>query len=262
MGCPRFTAAICVLAISSLPLISERVRGDIVQYSDNPSSYSEVTPILSNAGVSAGSETAATSFIVPGSGSVSLTFTIEKEGGVYDYDFGFFDASAVTAYDPVTQTEDWATAALATATHIFSDPVDHTGATETVSVLGGSELIFYLIPDNTLTNFNANPGYFYPTSSTKNQEYRSPLFSYTDANPDQYDQMMSWLDSSAGVTLFTFEDQTRALVSDENFADLAFSIDTVLSGTQSPTPEPASILLLTGIGLILVLRRGRRTASV
>ena len=261
MGCPRFTTAICVLAISSLPLISERVRGDIVQYSDNPSSYSQVTTILSIAGVSAGSETAATSFIVPGSGSVSLTFTIEKEGGVYDYDFGFFDASAVTAYDPVTQTEAWATAALANATHIFSDPVDNTGATETVSVLGGSELIFYLIPDNTLASFNANPGNFYP-SSTVNQEYRAPLFSYTDANPGQYDQMMSWLDSSAGVTLFTFEDQTRDSGSDENFADLAFSIDTVLSGTQSPTPEPASILLLTGIGLILVLRRGRRTASV
>jgi len=190
--------------------------------------FADVTTLLGLLGIpnNISSETTADEFMVPGvSGTVDLTFTFERDTGTFIFSFGFCDSSTVTGIDPITQKQAWATACLGPATEVFDDTGVNPGATSMHTVSAGTELIFYAIPNNDLSVFNANPGNFYP-SQTANNALRAPLFSVSNANPGQFDQMLSFI--GGGVTLFTFEDLTRTGQSDQDFTDIAFSIDSEL----------------------------------
>jgi len=185
---------------------------------------SDVPSLLDDVGIgaaNAGSETTAEIFMVPGAGMmlVTVTFDLERDTGGFDFNFGYYDPADGAGLDPATQKQQYATAVLASAVEVFDDIVDNPGATASFMIESGTDLGFYLVPDNLLTAFNAAPGDFYP-SSTSPDSLRAPLFSQSDANPGEFDQMLSFIDM--GVTLFTFEDLTRTGFSDQDFTDLAF----------------------------------------
>jgi hypothetical protein len=164
-----------------------------------------------------------------------ITITFEEDSGLFEFSFGFCPATATAAIDAVTQKQAWATACLAAATEVFDDTGASPGDTFTFSSCAagcdtapGDVLFWYLLPNNNLATFNADPSQFYPSSIAFNP-LRAPLFSVEDANPGELDQMLAFL--GGGVTLFTFEDLTRTVLlptpggSDSEFTDLAFSID-------------------------------------
>ena len=241
-------AAACVL-ISAVP-----ARADVIT-NFGPGSLNSpgLSLTLDALGIppNASSETTVESFVVPGAGSVDLTFTLQGDLGAFSFNFGYFDTSTVTA-NPVSQQELFATQALSGATLVFDDATHGFGDMVTTSVAGGTNLGFFIIPNNTLANFNANPSLFFP-SQTSTPELRAPLFSVTGANPGGFDQMLSFL--GGGNTLFAFEDLTRAGNSDNSFTDLVFSVDAQLQPVQSPEP---GLLLLMGTGLAAAAARRRR----
>jgi hypothetical protein len=223
--------------------------GDEVRQFDPPGTlpgrFPLVSELLNSSGIganNAGAETTETSFVVPGSGPVDLTFKVERDGGSFLYEFGYFDPSRVTA-DPVTATRDYAVQALSGATSVFDDRTADQGATRTLRVQGGQTLGFFIVPNNTIANFLADPDDFYPPTFQFNG-FRAPLFSDSDANPGQFDQLLSF--AGNGVTLFTFEDLSRVQGSDNSFVDLGFTVNAQLI----PVPEPsawAAALLAVGL---------------
>ncbi len=218
------TSSITLILISSIVLPA--YADTITHFGDGP--FADVTTLLNLLGIPnvPASETTAMEFMVPGmSGTVDLTYTFERDTGSFLFSFGFCNESTVVGIDPIAQKQAWATACLAAATEVFDDTGVNPGATSMHTVSAGTVLIFYVIPDNDLAVFNANPGNFYP-SQTSNNALRAPLFSVSNANPGEFDQMLSFI--GGGVTLFTFEDLTRSGPSDEDFTDIAFSIDSEL----------------------------------
>lgn len=194
------------------------------------------------------SENAATSFIVPGAASdpVNISFNFRYDTGSFLFNFGFSRVSGI-GFNPVSQREQWATEALSPsrATLVFQDATqDPIVTSPSFTLNGGDELVFWIVPDNSLANFQADPASFYADSTglgSGNTNLRSPLFSLTDANPGQFDQMFSF--AANGVTMFAFEDLVRTGDSDQNYADLMFTVDTEIV----PAPGAAALLGLAGV---------------
>jgi len=98
----------------------------------------------------------------------------------------------------------------------------------------GEDVYFWLIPDNDVATFllGTPPGSdFYP-SQTDDRMFRAPMFMIDQANPGEFDQLLSFIGGTIEnpITLFTWEDLTRDDLippneSDEDFTDLAFSAD-------------------------------------
>ena len=256
-------------------------------------------------------ETYPPSFIVNGNGMQDVTFNFLYEDGGYTFEFGYFvmtDELLGMSTDTVNQKRAFANAALENAHTIIvdrnysgsapsgafkatadptwtdnpSDPDDYMGTrssvnSTTVQIMGGTRIEFFIIPNNTLANFQSNPNSFGLTD-----EFGSawPLFSYSDANPgsgtrnngstngsgEGYDQVMTFDGTTAGDlmgngqetgTMVAFEDVRRINNSDEDFSDLIFFIGNVSSETA--VPEPATVfagaLLTLGLGLTILRRR-------
>jgi hypothetical protein len=154
----------------------------------------------------------------------------------------------------MTQKQQWAAEALSPsrATLIFDDRnVDPVTTSPNFSLMGGDQIAFFIVPDNTLDNFRANPGAFYADPSGRgfgDTTVRSPLFSISNANPGEFDQMLSF--AANGVSMFAFEDLTRTGGSDDSFADLVFTVNAEI------VPAPGALALL-GIASAAGLRRRR-----
>ena len=241
-----------IVMITSFVIIVLPAYADtITHFGDGP--FTDVSTLLMLLGIPnvAASETIAEEFMVPGiSGTVDLTFTFERDTGDFLFSFGFCDESTVFGLDPIIDKQTWATACLAAATEVFDDSFVNPFATSMHNVPAGTELIFYLIPDNDLAVFNTSPGDFFPSGTGG---FQGPLFSVSNANPGEFDQMLSFI--GGGVTLFTFEDLTRSGESDEDFTDIAFSIDVELMPMMPPDeiiggeiiPINTTALLLAGV---------------
>ena len=259
----RLSISVCVVALFC-PSLQAAVVTHFVG-GTAPGQFPDVSFVLDNVGIGSGnvaSETTVTSFSVPGpSGTnVNLTFRFERDTGSFLFSFGFFPLNAVGGMDPVTQKEAWATAAIGAATEVFDDRLVGPGATAAMNVSAGTELGFYLIPNNTQANFLGDPGAFYPPITIPGT-LRAPLFSNSHANPGELDQMLSFI--ANGVTLFTFEDLARVGFSDQDFTDLAFTVDTELIPSPPPRiPEPAAFLVWSGFSLVGIgAARWRRRAK-
>jgi len=156
-----------------------------------------------------------------------IEFEVVQDTGAFFYSYGFCHTDSVGILDPITQKEAWATACLGDSdtVEVFDDTFDDVGDTKIVLLDVGDELFFWLIPNNDLATFNADPSLFYPPQTTDN-EFRAPLFSVENANPGEFDQFLTFI--GGGKTLFTVEDLSRDGSSDEDFTDLAFVLDVEL----------------------------------
>jgi hypothetical protein len=203
------------------------------------------------------SENAASVFDVPGApgSSIDVSFQFEWDTGTFQFAFGFFSLSKITA-NPVTERNIWVKQALnaSNATLVFDDrvvdPITRSGK---FRLMGGDRLGFFLIPNNTLAAFQSTPDLFLANpdglgnSGDFFDPFRAPLFSVSDVNPRQFDQMLSF--AGNGVTMFAFEDLVRTGFTDEQFNDLVFTIDTEI------VPAPQSLAAAGAAGLLLLRRR-------
>jgi len=174
-------------------------------------------------------ETTATTFAVPGSsGTTNLTFTFRLDLGSFLFTFGYYPLSAVSA-DPVTDKVTYAMQAISAGTVIFDDRlVDPVTVSSPFPLPAGTNLGFFLIPNDTVANFLADPQSYYDPPANTDGNKRAPLFSVSNANPGELDQLLSF--AGNGITLFTWEDLTRIPGgdTDNSFTDLAFTVDAEL----------------------------------
>src|SRR5688572_11677759 len=237
-------------------LLGGSLLADTITHFPLPGQFPGVSTLLDTVGIGSGneaSETIAETFVVPGAPgtTTTLTFTFVADFGGYLFTFGFYPLSAVTA-DPVSDKQNHAVQAVTNATLIFDDVTQDPGPAVTASfgVLAGTELGFFIVPNDTFANFLAAPATFYdPPANTGDDIFankRSPLFSVADANPGEFDQLLSFIGN--GVTLFTFEDLTRnpGGNTDNSFTDLAFTIDAELEPVVNDPPDCSAAALSTG----------------
>ncbi len=153
MHCPLRTGIFICTLTAALSVVSASSHADTIRYFDG-GNYGIVTQTLSDVGYNTSDsaiELASDGFIVPGisGGSTRLDFTFVRDLGGYQFSFGVFDRSAVTA-DPVSDRQNWALQALATATVVFDNREVDIGATSSIDVATGTELGLFLIPNDTL----------------------------------------------------------------------------------------------------------------
>jgi hypothetical protein len=235
----------------ALIFVPAPLRADTISYFAG-GNYNIVSQTLSGLGYNT-SDTAIEStsggFAAPGpTGTTTrLDFTFIRDLGGYQFSFGIFDRSAVSA-DPVADRQAWALQALGSATVVFDNREISIGATTSIDVAAGAELGLFLIPNDTLAAVLADPSAFYGGSRP------DPLFSVSDANPGSFDQMLSF--ESGGLHTFAFEDLTRAASSDQDFNDLIVTMTATpdpgeLSIQTEAVPEPSglALVLLAGLGL-------------
>ena len=269
-------AALCSAVFSTTaPALADTVThfGDGVGNNSIPNLLDQVGIGSSNIG----SETTAHTFFVPGEAGTmtDLTFSFMQDTGGFQFEFGYIAMNdTLRQTDPVSDKLWWWLLALqySSPVSVFNDRIHDPGAVSaTYSLEAGTELLFFLLPNSTISDLGALvdealANAFDPNASL-DDTLRSPLFSLSDANEGEVDQMLSFIDN--GVTLFTFEDLIRTRSdSDEDFTDLAFLIDvelgvpdgTRLSGppttttppiTETPqdVPEPPVVLSLLGLGV-------------
>lgn len=234
---------------------------DTVQYLSSPSSYGAVGNGLNlEFGTKAFpplAETALEAYQVQGSGPVTLTFRMHADTGTFRFNFGYYKyLPALNSIDTSTTAgkQAYATTALAAgnAVLVFNDVIHDPGATTTKTVNGGDLLGFFLIPDDTLANFQTSPGSFAVTgvgSATFGigGPKRWPFFGYAAANPGGKDQLMSFAGTSKATgkrsNMFAWEDISRAalpgdFVGDNAFNDLIFAVEGVEAAATTPSAIP------------------------
>ncbi len=267
--------AVLCCAVIGMALSADCIQADIVNYFDpisglpggqvNPSTL--VPDILDDAGIGRDhyqSESVLEHYQINET-YTDLTFTLYRDGGNFEFDFGFYKVNTITA-DPVSEKQAYATQALApgNAVRVFDDRLHNQNDQVTITLadigLTASDVIaFFIIPNNTLDAFQTSPGDFYAGSS--DDMFRSPLFTCSDANPGQLDQMLSFgIDGDSSQTVFLFEDMTRTLLSpdpdgsDWDFDDVSFKVIPELT----PIPESGTLILISAGCLACLFRRQKR----
>jgi hypothetical protein len=309
-GAKEFMSSALVLAMLGFTAAQSLVA-DQASYSDNPSNYAKTAMVLEEmfgssdptAGVF--TETYPPSFVVNGTGMQDVTFNFLYEDGGYTFEFGYFiltDELLGMGTDTAAEKEAWAEEALSTAQTLIvdkkysasipagafeavpdptwednpDDPDDYMGVrsavnSRTISLMGGTRIEFFIIPNNTLANFQNNPD---SISLTGSSTQAWPLFSYNAANPgtgsggsgEGVDQVMTF-DGTTEEDFFDNDIETGTVdirrlgtASDNDFSDLIFFIGNVLSETPVPGPTTvfAGIIFLSLVlGIRLLHRKGR-----
>lgn len=258
MRCSFRTAKIGIVIATALLIAPASARADTIRYFDG-GNFGVVSQTLAGLGYNtsdAAIESTSEGFVAPGlsGGTARLDFTFVRDLGGYQFSFGVFDRSAVTA-DPVSDRQNWALQALGSATVVFDNREIGVGAMTSIEVESGTELGLFLIPNDTLQAVLDDPLAFYGGSRP------DPLFSVSDANPGSLDQLLSF--EAGGLHTFAFEDLTRIGNSDQDFNDLIVTMTaTPVVGefrVQTEIPEPSSqmIALLAFVGFASV-RAGKQ----
>jgi cyclophilin family peptidyl-prolyl cis-trans isomerase/uncharacterized lipoprotein YehR (DUF1307 family) len=176
-------------------------------------------------------------YVVPGTpgSSQSLTSSLISTESSFHNEVGYYVVDDLAGHIGALAPGDagWAQAAI-NAKHVLVTTTQTKGATTNVSVLGGQILGYYLIQDNTSTEFLAKN----PTNS----KTVAPVafFSFTAANPDGVNHMQSVGDDSGGRAVFSWEDLTGGGDSDYN--------DIVLGMQLAATTAPQDQVLKSPVG--------------
>ena len=253
--------AACSIVLGSLvvgPVTA--ARADAISYFGG-GNFASLTGTLQGLGYNtadSGIESSNQSFAVPGqAGSTTrLDFTFLQDFGGYQFSFGFFDRSAVSA-DPLAQRALWGAQALAAATEVFDNRTVTIGDTASFDVASGTQLGWFLIPNDTLATVLSDPAGFYAGNRPE------PLFSVAEANPGSFDQLLTF--EAGGLTTLAFEDLTRAGSSDMDFNDMVVTLRaSVISETSievvNAIPEPP-VGAVTVLGVLAIFAAGRRRSS-
>jgi hypothetical protein len=273
-------------------------------------------------------ETAYSIFTVSGTGNQTVPFVFLYDDGDYQFEFGYFivnNALRALPYDTAAEKQAWAIQAMTTAQSLLVDrnrgsaPAganitvtdsndvytstsndanrDHdTGSgdsyeaqnTKTVTLQGGTVISFFIIPNNTLANWQADAanGTFSSFSLNGSSTTAWPLFGISEGNPgvnadgsgDGRDQVFSFFgptrtttgnalsatdnpnfapDPGALGALITFEDIWRGGGGDQDFNDLHFYIGNTAGGEFIPEPSTwaAGVVLLGMAGWAAWRRR-------
>lgn len=187
---------------------------------------------------------------IPGGDDIAdadLTFDFVHDDGDFNFCFGFcLEANLnTTVIDNIRaevatsdeRLEFAKNCILDNGVAVFDD-LEHDDGHQTIipGVPVPSNVIFFLIPNNPVEDFAADPETFWANE-------RQPLFSLSGANPEYLDQLV--LFQSGSNTAFAWEDKTRVkeggdspVDSDEDFGDLVFKVNTLINPTV-PSGCPA-----------------------
>jgi hypothetical protein len=238
---------------------------------------SDGNPILD--GLLVADDTPAETFTVPGAGAVDVKFTLGFEDGDFLFTFGFYQTGDIAA--SILDEQAYMTEVLTDGTVIFDEHglANTDGDMQTVSIAGGTEIAFFLIPNDSAANFNsASADYFFenevgydnsfgdfignpaplPTFSPNHQ----PMSSETEANYDNTDQMLALGDMSSKLLLI-WEDISRSadfasdpVVSGDTFLPPGIDFDDISVRVEA-IPEPMTLSLM-GVGSLALAIRKRR----
>lgn len=237
--------------------LSVGALADTITHFGNGAGSPDIPALLDQVGIGAAntaSESIAEWYVVPGAPgeivSVRFRFALDVPDPIFgelQFTFGFYLLDAVDA-QPGDGLQAYATEALSpqNAVVVFDDRfVSPPALSDVYQLPAGTRLGLFMIPNNTIDAFRADPGSFYIDPNGQGPDefgrLRSPLFSRADANPGSFDQML--LFASNGVTLGAFEEIARATgFSQLRFNTLAYQIlVTRDSVTQPDIVEPPVI---------------------
>ncbi len=184
------------------------------------------TPLVFNCAefISAGN---VQTFQVPGAGPADLRFDFVFREAGYNNEFGLIivDDPAGSVSGLLPGSPGYYSAAFARARVIFPSGSTANTPDVTLSLNGGSFLMFFIIQDNTLTNLRIN--------NPNNLPNRLPLafFSLDALNPDHFDHFVGFLNTVNNYTQFGFEDLTGG--GDQDFDDIVYNINVILHPLQA-----------------------------
>jgi len=152
----------------------------------------------------------------------------------------------------------YAVAAIQRSTLVFDNFTQMPEATASFELPAGTQIAFFIVPNNRIDAFLEDPEAFYPPKQNESgSPYRSPLFSVSAANPEGRDQVLAFSEPGLG-TMFAFEDLSRAedpayncgWISDEDFTDLSFLIQPPFQVNNEPvvalSPAQSELSLCSG----------------
>ena len=194
------------------------IQVDIVPKSDGTTHFNNiesasVNNALSNLGLlSAQYENIEELYTLPLSGSVFLEVTQDLSDR--NYTLGVVPINSVATYNPTGVV--FRTVAVKNMVALINDRVDDVGSiiefVPSEHNLAGEDVFFVLIPNNTPENFLSHPHRYTPRGDLDDSK-RQPLFSLNTANPDGYDQFLSF--SNDSKTFLAIEDLARETSSGE-----------------------------------------------
>lgn len=250
---PRFATVAAVFAVAAA---TTALAQDVVTCPPLPASTGICTGLAQNLN-DAGFDTAlavqnpTNENTLPGPGDIALLFKFIADRGQYSFCFGYaleadLDQALVATIRSGSATnadrEAFAIDAIIdNGVIVFNDAADTEGETaiSTITTTAPSSIIFWIVPDERMNDFQTNPSAFAYTGGSE----PVPLFSLSQANPGGFDQLVSYAQDSIRETVFSWEDIRRTQGSDGDFNDLVFTVDAVFFPLIADCPvvcEPIS----------------------
>ncbi len=172
-------------------------------------------------------------YVVPGAAGVTQSLTAQwlvRNAG-FSNEIGYFvaDAASGAVGSVAPGSAGYAQAALSSTTRkVIFTKGETAGATEAISEAGGKFLVFYMVQNNTTSNFLAKNA---DNSPDGNNRSNAPVafFSVTAANPDGKKHAQVIADQTTGRVQYNWEDLLG--LGDSDFNDVAMRVSLAAEST-------------------------------